>query len=89
MVLRQPGWGRSGGRRQARLNPVPVQQIKHTIQPAKFVMAWTRLQMRPGEDAQRHQVDARRLHQAHVLLPDSFGPLFRVIVAAIPDARVL
>ncbi len=85
----QPGRGRGGGRRQASLDAVRLQQVEHAVQPAKLIVAGARLQVRPGKDAYRHQVDACGLHQAHVLQPDFFRPLFRVVVAAIPDTGVV
>ena len=44
------------------------------------------LQLRPGEDADRDQVDARLRHQRHVFGPGGLGPLLGVVVAAVADA---
>ena len=87
--VRQPGRRRSRGRCETGLDAVLVQQVKHPVEPAKIVVPGTRFEPGPREDANRDQVDACRLHEAHVLQPDLLGPLLRVVVAAVPDARVL
>ena len=40
------------------------------------------LEQRPREDAERDDVDAGLLHQAHVLVPDLARPLLGVVVGA-------
>ena len=46
-------------------------------------------QVRPAEDVDRDQVDARLAHQRDVLAPDGRRPLLGVVVAAEADAAVL
>src|SRR5258706_4723449 len=84
---RQPGWRRGGGRRQIHTHAVGIEQIDHLVEPGEVVLTWSRLDPRPGEHAERDQIDAGRPHHPGVLLPDCFGPLLGVVVAAVDEVR--
>jgi len=80
----------SGWRGEVDGHALCVQQLEHAIEPPEVIAARRGLQLGPGEDADRYQVDARRVHQLRVLAPHLLGPLLRVVVATeehVRDAR--
>lgn len=56
------------------------------VQPVEVPFVLGRLDPVPAEDRQGDRVDAGLGHQANVVVPDGFGPLIRVVVAAVGDA---
>jgi hypothetical protein len=65
-----------------------VQQIEHLVEPAEVELAGRRLEARPAEDADGHEVDARADHELGILAPDLTGPLLGVVVAAEAEAEL-
>ena len=76
-------------RGQKHRNPGFVQPIQHFFQPVKGKPPILGLQRRPGEYAYTHQIAARQLHQAYVLLKyiGPVQPLVGVVVAAMSEKR--
>ena len=92
VLLAQPGRPRARGRGQHRRQAVVGHPVQDLVQPSEVVDALFRLQRRPGKDPHRERVEARKLCQAHVLLPDDVlfpEPLVGVVVAAVDDVRHL
>src|SRR3954449_2830366 len=86
MLQRQPGWRRGRRRGEVDAHSTGVQQVEHLIQPGEVELAVTRLDLRPGEDADRREVHPRLVHQPDIVAPDLRRPLLRVVVAAIPES---
>ncbi len=85
MPHREPWRRRRGGRGEVDADPVRVQEVEHLVEPGEVVLARTRLEARPREDADRGEVDAAAPHEPHVLVPHLPRPLLGVVVAAVPD----
>jgi hypothetical protein len=82
MVMRQPGGRCRRGRGEVDADAARVQQVHHLVEPAEGELARLGLERRPGEDAERHQVDPGFPHQGDVLRPDGAVPLLGVVVTA-------
>ncbi len=63
-----------------------VELAEDGVEPAEVVFALARFEPRPGEDADADEVDPRLAHQHDVVVPDLFGPLLGVVVAAVAQA---
>ena len=61
--------------------------VENGVQPVECKPILRRLERYPGEDTDGSDVEMRRLHEAHVVVPGGGRPLFRVVVAAVPDLR--
>ena len=66
---RQPRRRRRGRRRQVDRDPARVQQVEHLVEPVPAQLVRARLEHRPREHPDGHQVDARLAHERHVLAP--------------------
>ena len=65
--------------------PAPREQVEHLVEEREVVLALARLEQRPGEDADAHEVDAGLAHELDVLEPGLARPLLGVVVAAEAD----
>ena len=81
-----PGRRRGGGGGQIDHDAARVQLVHDPIQPAKVKLAFARFEPGPAKDGQRDHVDTGLAHQPDVLVPDRFGPLFRVVIAAVENS---
>ena len=83
--LREPRRGRGGRRRKVCVNAVGVQEVEQAVKPVEHVLAGSRLEQRPGEDADRDDVDTGLVHEPHVFLPHVLRPLLGVVVPAVEN----
>ena len=77
---RRVGSGRGG---HAHLQVIFTNQLHNLIQPFKMIGYLIGLKGRPAEYVQCHAVNPCETEHAHVLFPNRFVPLLRIIIAAI------
>ncbi len=87
VTLRHPRRVRRRRGSQADIDAVLGQQIEQPVEPLKVIAILRRLQLGPRKDGHGGYIDVRRLHQPHIVLPDRFRELVRIIVAAEPKGR--
>jgi len=66
-----------------------VEQGDDRVERVEVVFAGPWFDRRPAEDVDRDDVDSGLDHQRDVVVPDAFGPLLRVVVAAEQDSAAL
>jgi hypothetical protein len=78
--VREPqGWGGGRGGKVHR-DTALVEQAEHLVHAGEVQPPRLGFDPRPGEDAERDQVDPGLAHQRHVLAPDPRRPLLGVVV---------
>nr|BFF26689.1 hypothetical protein GCM10025732_46540 [Glycomyces mayteni] len=78
---------RGGGRgREVDTDAPGVELVQDRVEPREVVLAFARLQPRPGEHADGDEVDPGLAHEEDVVVPDLLGPLLGVVVAAVAQA---
>jgi hypothetical protein len=65
-----------------------VEQVEDLVEPGEVELPGPWLEVRPAEDVEGDEVDARLLHERDVFAPDGPIPLLGVVVAAVGDAVV-
>ena len=83
VLAHQPRGHSTRGGGQHNLDIRLGEHIDDFIQLRKVVFFFRGLQLGPGEHVHRGAVDPGQIKQPQVFLPDFFGPLLRVVIAAV------
>ena len=87
VLFAHPRGARAAGRGEKGVDAIFGEAVEHVLEPVEVKAAFLRLERRPCEDADAHQVAAGELHQPDVLFEDVrlVAPLVGVVIAAVAE----
>ena len=85
IFLINPGWSRSGRRRETSGDSAGVELTQDPVEPLKSEHVFRWLKANPAKNREGDDIDVGLAHQTDILVPDVLRPLFRVVVAAVQN----